>query len=242
MQGKISAVIIARDEEASIESCLRSLKACPSIGECIVLIDDRTVDATEAKAKLLADVVKTATFEDFSQMKNAALALASKPWSLLIDADEQLSPELSHELQHLKPEGHTAFLIPEKNYLGTKWLRYGGLYPDYHIRLFKTGSATYKGAVHETLTYAGSTGKLTGAFLHATYRDNAELFAKVRKYAALEGEGVAKSLKKAYFMGVKRFFGVYVKDLGMLDGVAGLVHAYALAYYQVLKYHPKRKG
>jgi glycosyltransferase involved in cell wall biosynthesis len=239
MKSNISAVIIARDEEAVIESCLHSLKGCSAIAEIIVLIDDRTVDATEVKSKLLADVVKTATFDDFSQMKNAALALAKKPWSLLIDADEQLSPELSAELVTLNPEQHTAFLIPEKNFLGTKWLRYGGLYPDYHIRLFKTGSAVYKGAVHETLTYSGSTGKLSGAFLHATYHNSAELFAKVRKYAALEGEGVVKSRRKAYFMGLKRFVGVYVKDLGILDGTAGFVHATALGYYQIRKYHPK---
>lgn len=236
---KISATIIARDEAAVITGCLTSLKQCSSIHEIIVLVDDRTTDATFELATSLADVVKREKFTDFSQMKNAALSRAKHPWTLLIDADEQLSPELSRELETLDPEDHTAFLIPEKNFLGTKWLKHGGLYPDYHVRLFKTGSATYQGAVHETLSYKGTTGKLSGAFLHATYKNTAELFAKVRKYSALEGAGVKKSWVRAYFMGAKRFVGVYVKQLGFLDGWSGFIHAVALGYYQVHKYLPR---
>ncbi|MBE3598515.1 MAG: glycosyltransferase [Limnochordaceae bacterium] len=87
---KISACIIARDEEAFIGGCLRSLQG--AVDE-ILVIDTGSRDRTPEIAKAMgARVIHREWPGDFSVARNWSLDAASGEWAFIIDADEELMP------------------------------------------------------------------------------------------------------------------------------------------------------
>ena len=84
----VSAILITKNEESCLASCLESLKGC--VDE-IVVVDTGSTDSTVRIAEKFGATI--GTFEwvhDFSAARNAALELATGQWALWIDADEQL--------------------------------------------------------------------------------------------------------------------------------------------------------
>jgi len=90
----ISAVIICKNEEASIRKCLESVREADEI----VVMDTGSTDGTLALLKGLAVELPQlrlfhGTWEDsFAKARNAALAHASHDWRLIIDCDETMKP------------------------------------------------------------------------------------------------------------------------------------------------------
>ena len=102
-----------------------------------------------------------------------ALNLCTSDWTLLLDADEVLTPELQKEIRELlarEPE-FDAYWIPRLNLYFGKWIRHGGFYPDRKLRLFKRGAAHLSEGVgpHSTPQFAGQRGSLSGDMLHYAY-------------------------------------------------------------------------
>ncbi|MHA6879130.1 glycosyltransferase family 2 protein [Ralstonia pseudosolanacearum] len=84
----LALVVIARNEAACIERCLRSAR--PHVDRMIVL-DTGSTDATVAIAEACGAQVHPFTWvDDFSAARNAALRLADADWNLVMDADEWL--------------------------------------------------------------------------------------------------------------------------------------------------------
>jgi len=87
----ITLCIIVRDEEEYLPGCLASVEGC--VAEVIV-VDTGSRDNTVALAEAAgAKLVHHVWSDNFSAARNAALAQASQPWILLLDADERLAPE-----------------------------------------------------------------------------------------------------------------------------------------------------
>jgi glycosyltransferase involved in cell wall biosynthesis len=85
---RIALVMIARDEARCIQRCLDSVR--PWVDEMLVL-DTGSRDATPAIAQRCGAVVKRFEWvDDFAAARNAALALTTAPWRLVLDADEWL--------------------------------------------------------------------------------------------------------------------------------------------------------
>lgn len=88
---KISACVIAKNEEQNIGICLESLQ---SIVDEIIVIDTGSVDQTIAVAKAFhAKVYHYEWQEDFAATKNFALEKVSGDWIIFLDADEYFAPE-----------------------------------------------------------------------------------------------------------------------------------------------------
>ncbi|AKZ28413.1 glycosyltransferase [Ralstonia pseudosolanacearum] len=84
----LALVVIARNEAACIERCLRSAR--PHVDRMIVL-DTGSTDATVAIAEACGAQVRHFTWvDDFSAARNAALQFADADWNLVMDADEWL--------------------------------------------------------------------------------------------------------------------------------------------------------
>src|SRR5688500_16890355 len=84
---ELSAIVITRNEEANIRECLATLSFCAEI----IVVDNASTDATPALARAAgAQVHHTPDWPGFGPQKNRALALATRPWVLSIDADERV--------------------------------------------------------------------------------------------------------------------------------------------------------
>lgn len=88
---KLSASIIAKNEEAHIETCLRSLKGIDEI----IVIDTGSEDKTCEIARKYTDKVYENEYkwnDNFAEARNYALSKTTGEWIISIDCDEFLEP------------------------------------------------------------------------------------------------------------------------------------------------------
>lgn len=143
---RIALVMIVRDEARCIARCLRSVR--PWVDEMIVL-DTGSTDGTVALARAEGAVVHDFKWlDDFSLARNAALALTTADWCLVLDADETLASggEVLQALRQQAPE----FLgrIEVRSDYATSGTQAGQSASSWLPRLLPRG-VRYQGAIHE---------------------------------------------------------------------------------------------
>ena len=139
MRQTLSVAMIAMNEEANLPRTLESVRWADEI----VLVDSGSNDRTLEIAQAFGARTCYHAFGGHGEQKNVALDLCTSDWTLLLDADEVLTPELQAEILALlsdEPE-FRAYWIPRLNLYFGRWIRHGGFYPDHKLRLLKRGAA-----------------------------------------------------------------------------------------------------
>lgn len=96
---KINLVMIVKDEEASLEPCLKSAAA---LVDEIVIADTGSADRTKEIARNMgAQVWDYRWTDDFAAARNFALEHSDGDWNLVLDADEILRPCSRKELEQV---------------------------------------------------------------------------------------------------------------------------------------------
>jgi glycosyltransferase involved in cell wall biosynthesis len=242
VSARISGCVIAFNEEAKIEPCLRSLTPCDEV----LVIDARSTDRTREIAQRCGARVIERDWPGYRSQREFAIGAASHEWILFIDADEQLSPELAAELTALKDspaiERHAAFEIPFNSLYFGRYLRHGDWHPDRHVRLFDRRRARMGGyEIHEKIVPHGPVGRLRGAIRHDSYQNIDDQLEKLSRYARLMAEamharGKRGSWAQVFLNPLWRFVRAYFLRLGLLDGWRGLTVAFVEARYVREKY------
>lgn len=138
----ISAIILTLNEELHLERCLRSISP---ICEEIILIDCGSTDSTLSIAEQFGARVLYHPWKNYSLQFNWGLehAQIKTPWTMRVDADEYLSPELAgrlmEELPKLPESTLGVYLTRTMCFLGTP-LRHSARFP--MLRAWRTGKAT----------------------------------------------------------------------------------------------------
>jgi glycosyltransferase involved in cell wall biosynthesis len=241
---KISATIIARDEERNIARAIESLRCCDEI----VVVDSGSCDRTvEIAHKLGARVIETG-WRGYAAQKNYAADQATHDWVLSIDADEALSEALEADIWVLKKSGprYDAYTMPRlAQYLG-KWILHSGWYPDRKVRLYRRDKAKWVGEyVHESVKVDGTIGHLESNLLHYTCQSFTEHLKTMDRYTTLAAEEIVARRKpvsthRLLVDPAWTFFKTYFLQRGFLDGVEGMAIAYMAALYTFLKYAKAR--
>jgi len=236
----ISVVVITKNEEANIASCLESLHWA---GEIIVL-DDESRDSTREIASKYTDRVITRKMDVEGIHRNYGYSLARNDWVLSLDADEVISGELMDELRGLFKGAidHAAFTIPIRTYIGDYWIKYGGWYPAGKLRLFKKDKFKYEEVeVHPRVFLEGSCGHLKKDIIHYSYRDFHDFFTSLNNQTTLEAKKWFKERRKINFLKMMRkfydrFLKAYILKRGYKDGMIGFAVAYGNSLYQFMSY------
>jgi glycosyltransferase involved in cell wall biosynthesis len=107
---KISATIIALNEERKIARAIESLRCCDEI----LVIDSGSTDRTIEIARNLGARVVESPWPGYAKQKNLAAAEACHDWIFSLDADEALSEALEAEIWQLKKSGpqYDAYTMP----------------------------------------------------------------------------------------------------------------------------------
>lgn len=241
---KISATIIAFNEERNIARVVESLRCCDEI----VVVDSGSVDRTvEIAGKLGARVVESA-WPGYAAQKNLAAERATNDWILSLDADESLSEALEGEIWRIKKNGprFDAYTMPRlAQYLG-RWILHSGWYPDRKVRLYDRRKARWVGDfVHESVRVNGNVGHLEANVLHFTCNSLSEHLRTMDRYTTLAAEQTIANGSRVGWLELLAsppwtFFRTFVWKLGFLDGVEGLAIAYMAALYNFLKYAKAR--
>lgn len=216
----ISAVIITLNEEEYIKDCLMSLQG---VADEIIVLDSYSTDQTPAICAGHNVRFEQVKWQGYAATKNLGATLARFSHILSIDADEQLSEELKSSLLAIKSrlQKQTVYGFNRLNNYCGEWMKRGGWYPDFKIRLFPIEIKWY-GEVHERLKIPKeyTLQKLDGDLLHYSIKNKQDHESRERKYAALAQP--YHSLGQAYLAAFYNFIKVYLIKGAILDGKLGL--------------------
>ena len=241
---KISATIIACNEELNIARAIESLRCCDEI----VVVDSGSTDRTVEIAQKRGARVIEMSWRGYASQKNFASEQATYDWVLSIDADESLSEALEAEIWQIKKSGpqYDAYTMPRlAQYLG-RWILHSGWYPDRKVRLFDRRKASWEGDyVHESVRVQGPVGHLESNLLHFTCNSLAEHLRTMDRYTTLAAEQLVDQKvdihwRRIVFDPLWTFFRTYFLKQGFRDGLEGLCIAYMAAFYNFVKYAKAR--
>lgn len=183
----ISGVVIAKNEADRIGRCVASLAAvCVEV----IVLDSGSDDDTAAVADAAGARVEQQEWLGFATQKNAAIARATQPWILLLDADEWLDDGAAEKLRALFASGEVERadvwrLLRRTHFLGAA-LDHGGWGKEKVERLFRPDLRYLPAEVHEKLDLQGRrVAVLEARIEHDTARSHDEYAAKLKRYAQL---------------------------------------------------------
>jgi glycosyltransferase involved in cell wall biosynthesis len=236
---RCSAVVITWNEEDRLRRCLESV----AWADEVVVVDAGSRDKTLEIAREFTDRIVVHPWPGFAAQKNFAVAQATGDWILSIDADEEVSPELRRELEGILRRDGTAagYSVPRRNIFWGQWVRHGGLYPDWQLRLFRRGRGRFVDrAVHESVEVDGAVVRLRGALVHRSYRDITEFLDRANRYSSLAADDLLRrgrpvGAAQLALRPLGRFLSMYVFRGGFLDGWRGLLLAMLYAYYVFIR-------
>ena len=251
----LSVVILSRDSEATIGATLAS---AARVSDDIHVVDSGSTDTTLAIVKSSAAQLYYNEFQDYGKQRNFAIQTLPMRhgWELHLDADERLSEPLIAAILTLKDGGFAGpavgYFIPRlMMFLGSP-IRHGGMYPIWHMRLFKRGHGRCEDRLYDQHFYVdGPTDRLPHPMIDDVRMPLTEWTARHNRWADAEAEELSAGMsgpgvieprltggtpvqqKRALRAGYNRvprflrafllFFYRYVLRLGFLDGRAGLI-------------------
>ena len=150
----LTVIIITKNEEKNLLKCVRSLGDLP---KRVVVVDSGSTDRTCAVAKKLGCDVFFHEWQGYAAQINWALNNTDidTEWIMRMDADEELLPKLKVEIgttldyfesfdkdtDRCSPESVNGFMLKRRIIFMGKWIRHGGIYPTYMLRIVRRGHA-----------------------------------------------------------------------------------------------------
>lgn len=236
----LTVIVPTFNEEETLAACLDSVREA---GE-IFVVDSFSTDGTEAIARARGARFVTHVYVNSATQKNWAIPQATHPWILLVDADEQATPELMAEIRALLAAGpkHDGYWIGRRNHFLGRRMKHGGWETDAVIRLFRRDKARYQDReVHSEIDLPGPLPTLAAPLLHFSFRSWAQYWPKIEKYTDWGASQAFRDGKRSgtgsiLLRPLLRFLKMYVVRLGFLDGPEGAQLAMLGAFSVYLKY------
>lgn len=238
----LSVVIIARNESPRIGPCLDSV----GFADEVIVVDALSEDGTAAFCHARGARVFERAWTGYGDQKNFAMAQARQPWILILDADERVPDPLRQEIEELLRDGRQAgtlaYRIPRRNYFFGRWLRHGGLYPDYQVRLVRRGAGRYNdAALHERLLVDGPIGTLRHPLDHETEPTIADHFRRLDRYTTLAARETGRRRHRVGWTDLTVrpaavLLKKYILKQGFREGVDGFLLSAFAAMHIFLKY------
>jgi glycosyltransferase involved in cell wall biosynthesis len=240
----ISVVVVARNEAANLPRCLASVRGW--VAEILVALND-TRDDSAARAVEAGALVHQVPWQGFRDTKNLALGLATQPWALCLDADEEVSAQLRASLQSFfaRPDldRYAGARFARKVWFIDRWITHGDWYPDTVLRLIRRDRGRWGGDahVHEKMVCDGPVANLRGDLNHYSFPTLASHIAKINLFADLfvrqqREKHAGFSPAAAVVRPAWRFFRAYVLRAGFRDGYPGFYIAWATAFGTLVRY------
>lgn len=228
----LSALLIVRNEAGRIARALNSLNFCDEI----IVVDAESTDATAeiAKDPNAPWHSKMRFFKNpwagFRSQRNFALQKATHPFVLVLDADEEVSPELQARLLEIlsDPIAHPYWQIRRQEYFLRKPIHFGVWNPSFQDRFFLKDGITYQNEVHEYPVFPIKPLRIEAPILHDPEMNIEQFLNKMNHYTSIEAQNLYNSGHRSGFLKiVSAGPAMFVKNLiyyeAFRDGVPGLM-------------------
>ncbi len=233
----LSIAIITFNEERIIE---KTLSAVAGLADEIIVVDSFSTDKTVDIVKRFNIKFFQEKWQGYANQKNSALSKCSSEWILVLDADEVITSELKQEILNILTNPKLiGYKIARKMFIGNRWVKHGGYFPDYQLRLFKNniGACFRQREVHESINLDGEIGCLINPLEHYAYEDLDNYKQALDKYAELASKEVKN--KNLYVPGLRAvwaFLFRYLIRFGFVEGNLGFNMVKAYSNYVYKKY------
>jgi len=237
----VSAIVTTFNEEANIAACIESLLWCDEI----LVVDSFSTDRTPEISRGYDQVrFFQRTYFGSASQKNWAMDQVTNDWILIFDADERCTPALQREIEELLARGpeQEAYTIKRRVYFLDRVIRFSGWQHDQVVRLVRNGSARYPNRrVHADMITRGPAPVLRNPMEHYMADTLDEYIRRIEKYSFWGAAQNWKERKRSGFLevfgrSIWRFFRTYIFQLGILDGMHGLVFCMLQSYGTYLKW------
>ena len=241
---RITATIITHNEALHIRAACESL----AWADEVLVVDSESTDKTQQIAAQMGARVINRPWQGFAAQKQFAAEAASHDWIFSLDADERVSDRLALSIKALRSmeESQLAvgYQIARRAFYMNRWIRGGGWYPDYQLRLYKRSAGRWEGAhIHESvrLEAGASVKRLEGDILHYIKDEAANSHRMVgERYAPLGARQMFEAGRRTSPFGIAMaapatFIRSFILKGGFRDGLAGFSIASFAAYHAFLK-------
>jgi glycosyltransferase involved in cell wall biosynthesis len=194
----VSVLIPAKNEESNLPACLESVARADEV----FVVDSQSSDRSiEISTNYGANVVQFYFNGRWPKKKNWSLDNLPfrNQWVLIVDCDERITPELWDEIATvIQDPNYNGYYLNRRVFFLGQWIRYGGKYPDWNLRLFKHKSGRYENLntedipntgdneVHEHVILDGKVGYLKNDMLHIDFRDIYHWLERHNRYSNWE--------------------------------------------------------
>lgn len=223
----LTVAVIALNAEPQIAGLLASV----GFADEVLVVDSGSTDGTARLALEHGARVIHKDWLGFGRQKQYAVTSARNDWVLCLDVDERVTPELARSIRGALAAGRfKAWRMSRRNRFMGAWLSHGEGYPDWTLRLFHRGHASWSNdEVHEAVLTTTEVGRLEGDLLHDSAEDVASYMVKQNRYTTLHAQalfrqGVRAGYARLFLNPLARFLKFYVFKLGFLDGGPGFAH------------------
>ena len=248
----LSVIVLTFNAEATLDATLASVR---QVSDDIHVVDSGSTDGTLAIAGKHGAHIVSHPFENYGKQRNWAIDTLSLKhgWQLHLDADERLSPELSARINALRnafPVDIDGYFLPRLTHFLGHPIRHGGMYPIWHMRLFRNGKGRCEDRRYDQhFIVEGATARIDAPMIDDVRMGLSEWTARHNRWSDAEvvelldpsAEGVIagklggnpieqkRALRGGYNAAplFLRAFGLfiyrYVLRLGFLDGMPGLI-------------------
>ncbi|HYY57294.1 MAG TPA: glycosyltransferase family 2 protein, partial [Pyrinomonadaceae bacterium] len=186
----------------------------------------------------------------FAAQKQFAAKEAAHEWIFSLDADERVSDELRASIEDLlyTSEAQLAdgYRTARRTFYMGRWIRGGGWYPDYQLRLYKRGRGRWEGAyIHESVRMeeGARVESLSGDILHYTIDGGALEHHRMigERYAPLAARQMFEAGRRTTpariaVAGPAAFVRSFILKGGFRDRLAGFAIASFAAHHDFLKH------
>ncbi len=224
-QKKITALVIAFNEEKNILGCLESIKWVDEI----IVVDSFSTDKTVELARNFTDKVIQRKWEGFSSQRKFSLEQAGNEWILSLDADERITDELKNSILKIieTDTTYSGFKIARRNYFLGKWIKSAFWYPDHQMRFFRKSKARMEDKlIHEGFEIDGDVGIIDGDIIHYSYSSLEDAISKINKYSSLAAKQKADKrvgVLDIFLRPLSAFITDFISRKGYKDGFHGFL-------------------
>jgi glycosyltransferase involved in cell wall biosynthesis len=185
----VTAIVLTLNEEANLPDCLDSLSGWV---QEVIVVDSGSTDATVRIARERGARVEEHPFENYGAQRNWALDKLEirTPWVLNVDADERVTVELRDSIVGVLAEPRDevqGYLVTRRTVFLGQWIRHGGHYPAWHLRLFRVGKGRCEDRLYDQhFLVDGKVERLPGDLIDTLTADLGTFVRRHVGWAALE--------------------------------------------------------
>jgi len=197
----------------------------------ILIVDSFSTDRTLEIGREYGARIIQHEYLNSARQKNWAAPQCKHEWVLQIDSDETLEEGSREEIEAALQSSETvdAFRLPRKNHVLGRWMRHGGIYPDYQTRLFRRDQGRWiEREVHAHVVVPGEVRNLKRHIMHFGMPNLSKQLRNLDRYTRYEADelrkqgirfGWSRVILRPWLVFLHRYFWLR----GFLEGWRGLI-------------------